>query len=726
MGRIATMRAVRRIGDAVSRNRPPRTSPYDASATVTAVDGGTAWVQVDGAAEPMPVAMTIDCKPGDRVRVRVSSAGAHVSGNATAPPTDDAEALAAKVRAQLAQETAETAQALAESAQETADEAQAVSEATNQHFWHRSTDPGSDGAGTGAFVTDEEQEDFLDAIASGTAPTTSRPLHNLLMNAEGILLRAATRIRAAFTPDGVAFYDGQGNAASNVNAAFGSDGFQVGRTDESHLVGDYHSLKLMNKEGNAYFFVSDLRNEDGVVAVEQTFTGDGVTRMFWLWAEANSNDYTVDVSDGSGGSVSKFSSDISFSSAPSAGAVITVDYETEDPDSIAFTFGTRMTGEDVGLGSVGMGDGVCASGRFSHAEGTGTRATDSWTHAEGYGSVANAQASHAEGDQTEASGKGSHAEGEDTLATSLAAHAEGGDTHATGVHSHAEGAGSVASGAQSHAQNYQTISARRCQTALGTYNVEDTASATTHPGGWQDCGKYAVIIGNGTALARSNALAVGWDGSVDENGILKLHTGKIDRDGAAPSSTVWSDAYLAFYDGGGDIIGYVRPYETAAGNMWVAIQAFNEPAGGGTQRSNALHVGVDKAGNALYSFSDPAAFRSALGLDAWENVALSDFATAASGWSFVSGGCVIQRNEALGAVRCRLQLTPSANQTAGQKTVATVKAAYRPKTVHGSLSSLTSNAQAAQIYTSGGMAVNILAISSGVNLYFNGTYFIGS
>jgi hypothetical protein len=89
-----------------------------------------------------------------------------------------------------------------------ANEALIIAEATNQHFWHRSTDPDADGAGTGAFVTDEEQDGFLQAIAAGTEPTTARPLHNLLMNAEGILLRAAKRVRAAFTPSGVAFYDG--------------------------------------------------------------------------------------------------------------------------------------------------------------------------------------------------------------------------------------------------------------------------------------------------------------------------------------------------------------------------------------------------------------------------------------------------------------------------------------------------------------------------------------
>lgn len=497
-----TRAAIRSIGRSLSLAARPSTQPTDSGATVTNVEGGTAWVLLDGASEPTPVSMTIDCKPGDRVRVRVSSSGAHVTGNATAPPTDDAEALAAKVRAQLAKDAADTAQSAAEDAQETAD-------AVNQHFWHRSTDPDSDGAGTGAFVTDEEQDDFLSAIASGTAPTTARPLHNLLMNAEGILLRAATRIRAAFTPSGVAFYDGQGNASGNVNAAFGSDGFQVGRSGESHLTGDYHSLQLVNKEGTAYFYVSDLRDRTGTASVEDVFTADGSTRMFFLAVPANSTDYAVTVSDGSGGTVTKSHSMVSFSTAPSDGASIVVEYVTEDPGATAFTYGSRESTETVGLGSAVLGFGAYASDFAAHAEGYQTGAEGRYSHAEGIGSTASGISSHAEGGYTEASGTDSHAEGHTTQASGDAAHAEGSVTRASGIDSHAEGIGSQAKSTASHAQNYYTIAASDKQTAIGKYNVEDSNDV------------YVFIIGNGTASNRSNALTVDWSGNVEVAGSVK-------------------------------------------------------------------------------------------------------------------------------------------------------------------------------------------------------------
>lgn len=390
-----------------------------------------------------------------------------------------------------------------------ADEALIIAQATNQHFWHRSTDPDSDGAGTGAFVTDEEQDDFLSAIASGTAPTTARPLHNLLMNAEGILIRAATRIRAAFTPSGVAFYDGQGNSSGNVNAAFGSDGFQVGRSGESHLTGDYHSLRLVDKDGDAYFYVSDLRDRTGTVSVEDVFTADGTTRMFLLSVRANSTDYTVTVSDGSGGTVTKSDLAVSFSTAPSVGASIVVEYVTEDPGATAFTYGSRDSNETVGMGSAVLGFGAYASDFAAHAEGYYTGAGGRCSHAEGIGSTASGASSHAEGGYTEATAQDSHAEGYQTHASGDAAHAEGLVTRASGTDSHAEGIGSQAKSTASHAQNYYTIAASSNQTAIGKYNVEDSN------------GLYAFVIGNGTASNRSNALTVDWSGNVELAGNVK-------------------------------------------------------------------------------------------------------------------------------------------------------------------------------------------------------------
>lgn len=82
------------------------TKPYDTSAVVKRVEGNTAWVHIDGGVEETPVEMTIACKAGDTVKVRLSGGMAYLLGNNTAPPTDDRTALEALGTAGMAKRTA--------------------------------------------------------------------------------------------------------------------------------------------------------------------------------------------------------------------------------------------------------------------------------------------------------------------------------------------------------------------------------------------------------------------------------------------------------------------------------------------------------------------------------------------------------------------------------------------------------------------------------------------
>lgn len=62
----------------------------DYTGTVTKVKGKTAYVQFTGSdITDTPVSMSIDCKAGDRVRVRVNGGRAWITGNDTAPPSND-------------------------------------------------------------------------------------------------------------------------------------------------------------------------------------------------------------------------------------------------------------------------------------------------------------------------------------------------------------------------------------------------------------------------------------------------------------------------------------------------------------------------------------------------------------------------------------------------------------------------------------------------------------
>lgn len=85
-----------------------------------------------------------------------------------------------------------------------------------------------------------------------------------------------------------------------------------------------------------------------------------------------------------------------------------------------------------------------------------------------------------------------------------------------GNYSVAEGGETTASGYVSHSQNMGTIASKTAQTAIGTYNIEDTS--TNDHGAFYRTGLYAFIIGNGTNITRSNAFTVTWRGNVEASG----------------------------------------------------------------------------------------------------------------------------------------------------------------------------------------------------------------
>lgn len=220
------------------------------------------------------------------------------------------------------------------------------------------------------------------------------------------------------------------------------------------------------------------------------------------------------------------------------------------------------------------------------------------------------------------------------------------------------------------------------------------------------------------------------DGSVEITKFLNTHEAISmicdTVDSSASNNGVTSIVYrsLGFRDSAERYMGYIQLVAATSGYSQMEFSA--RKLVNGSNIDNAIRLRVAADGSRVVSVSAPAEWRAALGFNTWTNVSISNFATAASGWSFVTNECKIQYNEALGALRCRIRLTTSAAQTAGQKTVFTVAAAYRPKTLPASLSSLVSNAQAIQIFTTGGAAVNVSALSANASLYFNGVYFIGA
>ena len=193
--------------------------PMDIQAKVIRVDNDVIWVHLPGGVDETPVRKTINAKQGDVVQVTISNGDAWITGNATAPPTDD-------TRAEEANTTAKKADSKAITAGKTATDAKIIAEAINQFFWHDTN---------GAHVTEVTKEDWL-ANPSG---------NNILMNALGVLIRSGLIASASFSAGAVTFY-----ALDGVTeiARFAADGAIIGNQTGRRIEISDKSMKLFNED----------------------------------------------------------------------------------------------------------------------------------------------------------------------------------------------------------------------------------------------------------------------------------------------------------------------------------------------------------------------------------------------------------------------------------------------------------------------------------------------
>ena len=235
--------------------------------TVTRVDpDGTAWVQIGQNAEPTPCQRDMACHVGDSVTVRIADHKATVTGNASAPATDDHEAKVARGVAEVAQASAEEAHEAADGAQRTAmtaatnaraaetaaQEARQAAEAVNQHFWDDTR---------GAHVTEAEKDDYLDEPSG---------FQNLMTSLGNIFTKAVNgveRILRSDTASGMVMYDGEcapdaQDLEDHIIAAFDKDEVVLGKPGAGKT-----QVKIYNDTtyGDAGFLVTNT-DDQGVTS----------------------------------------------------------------------------------------------------------------------------------------------------------------------------------------------------------------------------------------------------------------------------------------------------------------------------------------------------------------------------------------------------------------------------------------------------------------------------
>ena len=102
----------------------------------------------------------------------------------------------------------------------------------------------------------------------------------------------------AIDSDDVGVYE---NVSTTV-ASFGADGAQIGKTSEQHLDMSYNSMKLIDKEGDTFFEMSDERDTDSLVTYR--IKGDGSRSGWPLPVNVTLFPATLKVYDGNGNDVS--------------------------------------------------------------------------------------------------------------------------------------------------------------------------------------------------------------------------------------------------------------------------------------------------------------------------------------------------------------------------------------------------------------------------------------
>lgn len=242
------------------------------------------------------------------------------------------------------------------------------------------------------------------AIGTGIANSAKTATNYIQADSTGIRIANAnpstattyqhqTATNTEFVVDGISRAEISGNGAR-----FGKAYVQDATDNESHLELDYRSMRLIDKEGDEFFAVEDLRDASGCWTIAETFIGEGGPENYYFYLRfvPDSEDITVTVN----GSSRQFEKDgskiIVVYGGISDGDTIVITYETASSDAKAFTFGSRVAQSALGGLSYAEGKDVTASGHYSHAEGYDTSATDQCAHAEGYGTVANGYASHAQ------------------------------------------------------------------------------------------------------------------------------------------------------------------------------------------------------------------------------------------------------------------------------------------------------------------------------------------
>lgn len=182
---------------------------------------------------------------------------------------------------------------------------------------------------------------------------------------------------------------------------------------------------------------------------------------------------------------------------------------------------------------------------------------------------------------------------------------------------------------------------------------------------------------------------------------------------AAPSATART-IFAQAQDKNGNWVGAIQHNAYSSGSSYTEILAQRWNSSTSALVNNALQVGVDANGKRYYNVSDPAAFRSELGLTFLSYNTVANWATANTNFTFSSG--TMRKNDIMARFTLAVKTTNALTSGTGY-IVGTLKAGYRP--VMAIFGGSTTNVNLSVRVTAAGEIVVIprQAISAGTTIY---------
>lgn len=508
-----------------------KTKAYDTTATVTRIEGNTAWVHIPGGVDETPVKMTIKAKAGDAVQVRVSSGKAFLVGNATAPPTDDTRAIGAARMASAAEDAARIAHAAANDAQESADRAYTAAEEAQA-------------SANRAYASAVNASDYA-SRALGSLSTVQSVAETLTWITQHGTMTLTTDTEL----DPTHVYFVQDSAGDYV---VGNVHYSIVAEPNAADLSTYYELTI-DESLNNYVGTHLALTEEGLWLLPAT---SGTNKV--LIATGGGSTYTIPgtyIIDNSGGTMASFRGDgATIGNGSTQIAHLGYGRGTASSgyaDAPYYTLGARKAADQYSSSrSYAVGD-LCwrdttqpiGTVRMLYRCKTAISTGEAWNvnHWDQLGAV-NGNYSVAEGVDNAVSGYLCHAEGKDNVAAGYQNHVQGEgnytgretvDNLVTGKdHTLWGGTHRNLVAGESHMVQYgaetpsddnlvvgigNKVAGAKANTVIGRY-------ATTAIGDYSDpYGPYAFRIGNGTAdNARSNAFAVDFNGNVRAQGDIYL------------------------------------------------------------------------------------------------------------------------------------------------------------------------------------------------------------